>query len=212
MSSANADAQGAPLAPDSPANVLVVAPARADAVDVACTDLVSGGQPAAENVLLVCLQQPLDQRLEVLRRHGGDLPAEITVVTAGDGLRSTDSTRGGEDAIAASGSTVRTTIVSGPGELSGLGHTIGEMISSWDDGTQNRMCFHSITALLQYADLSRVFRVLHVLTRHVDTVDGVAHYHIDPTAHDAQTLATIETLFDTVIEYEDGDWTGSSER
>lgn len=74
------------------------------------------------------------------------------------------------------------------------------------------MCFHSITALLQYADLSCVFRFLHVLTRHVDTVDGVAHYHIDPTAHDAQTLATIETLFDTVIEYEDGDWTGSSER
>jgi hypothetical protein len=40
----------------------------------------------------------------------------------------------------------------------------------------------------------------------VRSVDAVAHYHIDPEAHDDQVLATLSSLFDAVARFDDGDW------
>ncbi len=73
---------------------------------------------------------------------------------------------------------------------------------------QTVICFHSLTALIQYADLQRVFRFLHVLTARIDLIDAVAHFHMDPGAHDAQTRNTLVQLFDAVINIgEDGEQT-----
>jgi hypothetical protein len=33
----------------------------------------------------------------------------------------------------------------------------------------------------------------------------VGHFHVDPAAHDEQTLATLRTLFDAVVTVEDGE-------
>lgn len=62
--------------------------------------------------------------------------------------------------------------------------------------------------MLQYADLQRTFRFLHVVTGRVKTVGGTGFYRIDPDAHDSQTMATIKGLFDAVVTREDdGTWT-----
>ena len=81
------------------------------------------------------------------------------------------------------------------------------MASAADENEHIAVCFNSITSLLQYADLQRGFRFLHVVTGRVKTVGGVGHFHIDPDAHDAQTLATLKGLFDAVVEVnDDGSW------
>ena len=77
--------------------------------------------------------------------------------------------------------------------------------SAADSDEDISFCFNSITSLLQYADVQRAFRFLHVVTGRVKTVGGTGHYHLDPEAHDRQTLATLKGLFDAVIEVnEDG--------
>jgi hypothetical protein len=62
------------------------------------------------------------------------------------------------------------------------------------------VCFGSLTKLLQYVDLKTAFRFLHVMTRQVKQVGAVAHFHIAPDAHDEQTLATIQSLFDRIVD------------
>jgi hypothetical protein len=82
------------------------------------------------------------------------------------------------------------------------------MATAGDEDEHIVFCFDGVTSLLQYADLQRAFRFLHVVTGRVKTVGGVGHYHLDPEAHDTQTLATLKGLFDAVIEVEDdGTWT-----
>lgn len=195
-----------PVSPDSATNVLVLAPAMEDAVDEACGDLLTHGNPARENALLVSMLRPPAERLEALRRHGGRLPSKVGVVSAGDGTRSVaaaDTTSTTEMGA----STVRMATVSEPGDLTGLGIKISQALSAWeDDDALTALCFHSVTGLLQYADLQRAFQFLHVLTKRIEAVGGIAHYHMDPTAHDGRALATIRSLFDAVVEFEDGAW------
>jgi hypothetical protein len=77
------------------------------------------------------------------------------------------------------------------------------MATAAGEEEQIAVCFNSVTSLLQYADLQRAFRFLHVVTGRVKTVGGVGHYHLDPDAHDSQTLATLKGLFDAVVEVEE---------
>lgn len=192
---------------DPAENVLVVAPADEAAADEACGVLMAGANPAEETLLLVSIGRAPDERLAVLGREGADPPREITVVTTGEDTRSADLTGDDTGPVFESDVDVRTTVVSGPGGVTGISHKIAEVISGWDDDVQGRLCFYSITGLLEHADLSDAFRFLHLLTRHVASVNGIAHFHIDPAAHDAQTLGTLDGLFDAVLVYEDGEWT-----
>ena len=60
--------------------------------------------------------------------------------------------------------------------------------------------------LLQYVDLDRASRFLHVLVDRVPTVGVVERYHVDPNAHKDEVLATPSSLFDAVARFDDGGW------
>ena len=45
-----------------------------------------------------------------------------------------------------------------------------------------------------------MFQFLHVFTSRVESVDGLGLYTIESTAHDAETLSTLDQLFDAAIE------------
>jgi len=47
-----------------------------------------------------------------------------------------------------------------------------------------------------------VFRFLHVFTSRVENVDGLGLYTIESTAHDPETLSTLDQLFDATIDVE----------
>lgn len=179
----------------APANVLVLAPTHDDRGEAVCIDLLTPSPPDRENVLWVTLTDSPDGRLGVWREHLGDvLPADLRFVDVGEGTRSaaTRSSVGVEELV------VET--VSSPRDLTTLGVRITNVIADWDDDAQGVLCFDSLTSLLQYVDLEQAFQFMHVLTQTVRSAGGLAHYHMDPGAHDEQALNTIKTLVDDVVE------------
>lgn len=197
---------GSTIGVDPPANVLLEAPSLSDATTEICTRVGDGD---TRNVLIVALSGNPDARLDTWRRGGG-LPGNVGIVTvdetrsaaAADGCSSVTSGPGG--------STISTTTVSGADDLTGIGIKIGNCLSAWEDqAATTHVCLDSITTMLQYVGPRKAFRFLHVVTRRIAEVDGVAHFHFDPSAHDEQTVSMIESLFSEVYAYDaDADiWT-----
>ncbi|MDS0282870.1 RAD55 family ATPase [Haloarcula onubensis] len=90
-----------------------------------------------------------------------------------------------------------------PRDMSDIGVKFSEFIQSFYTEQQreyNRVVLDSLTTLLLYSNLQTVFRFLHVFTSRVETVDGLGLYTIESTAHDAETLSTLDQLFDATIE------------
>jgi hypothetical protein len=194
------------LAVEPPANVLLEAPSLSDGGMSICPHIKAEAD-VERNLLLVSLSGNPEARLDEWRRHGG-LPEKIAMITA-DNTRSVAASDSGPTTRRSDGTVISTTTVSEPSDLTGIGIKMSNCLSAWEgDDARTHVCFDSLTTLLQYVDTQRVFRYLHVTTKRVKAVDGVAHYHIDPDAHDDQTLATIESLFSNVCRYdtETGDW------
>ena len=175
-------------------NVLVIGPMSRSRDEATCGSFFRAAPVSERNVLFVSLTQSADERMAVLRAHSDDLPPKVSIVSGTDGYDSETTQQAGETSIAVD-------TISDPSDLPKLGITISRAVSSWtEDGRGAVVCFHSLTALLQYVDRQRVFRFLHVLQERLGSVDAVTHYHMDSEAHDQQTLATVRPLFDAVVE------------
>lgn len=89
-----------------------------------------------------------------------------------------------------------------PGNFTALGVAVTGALR---DANEPALCLYTITTMLQYASLKRVFRFLYILTQR--TAEFPAHYHIAKDAHDPQTINTLSVLFDDVrdvsAEYDD---------
>lgn len=92
--------------------------------------------------------------------------------------------------------------VSAPADLTGLGITLSQMLSETDDVT---LCFDSLSALLQYVDRETAYEFLHAVTGQLYAAGATAHFHLDPTAHDRQTVDALASLFDAIIDLRDGE-------
>lgn len=186
-------------------NVLLLAPPMDGCDGDGCIDLLTVEPPDGEDVLFVTFVESPDERLETWRSRAGNAPpAKIGFVNVADATRSAAAASqptGG----ARGGLSIRS--VSSPGNLTDLGIEVSRYLSEWDgDGNRTVVCFHSLTTLLQYVDLQRAFRFFHVLTGRVRATDGLAHYHMDPSAHDERTINTLKTLFDGVAEWDGAGW------
>jgi len=98
-----------------------------------------------------------------------------------------------------------TSYASSPRDMSEIGVKFSEFIQSFYTDQQrehNRVMVDSLTTLLLYSTLQTVFRFLHVFTSRVENVDGLGVYTIESTAHDAETLSTLDQLFDGTIDVE----------
>jgi hypothetical protein len=167
--------------------------------------LVDDGAPLADsNVLAVTLNGDTDDVTDEFFRCVGRLPDRLAVVAVGENARAPSNT---DEGLAAEHGEVSTASVSSPGDLTGLGIKLSQCLSTWDDNpNRTTVRFDSLTTLLQFAELKRVFRFVHVLLGRIDSANAVGYFHLDPAAHDDQTLATLRGLFDAVYELEDGEW------
>ena len=96
-----------------------------------------------------------------------------------------------------------TKYTSSPRDLSEIGIKFSEFIQSLYTDQQrehNRVLVDSLSTLLLYSNLQTVFRFLHVFTSRVESVDGLGLYTVESTAHDAETLSTLDQLFDGTID------------
>ncbi|WP_424016707.1 DUF7504 family protein [Halorientalis pallida] len=182
-------------------NILVLAPSFPDGAGGVCVDLLGGDDPSAMSVLGVTYTQSPGRWAADYERATGAPPADGTVVSVGDW--------GAEVETGTSEWTLEA--VDHAGDLTALGVTLSEYLTPDAQSRRQRLCFDSLTALLQFVELKRAFQFLHVVTGRVSSAGAVGHYHLDPEAHDEQTLATIRGLFDAVVEVDEtGEWTISS--
>ncbi|WP_425606705.1 DUF7504 family protein [Natrinema marinum] len=88
-----------------------------------------------------------------------------------------------------------------PADLTGIGMKLSDYLSSRGDAdAKTVICVESITELLQYTNRKSLFRFLRVITRRIEHVEGIAHFHLNPAAHDQQTVSTIKSPFDAIVD------------
>ena len=184
------------------ATILLLSSALDPGGDEACSNLLSlAPGRGRDRVLAISFTKTADDRLATWEACGaGHVPAEVGVVGGPEAVP-TDTACASHDAD------VSIATVDHPGNLTQLGVAISEYLDAWDDGDGLAVCFHSLTTLLQYADRDCVFRFLNVLSRELADADAVAHFHMDPQAHDDETVATLVSVFDAVVETDGDEWT-----
>jgi hypothetical protein len=176
-------------------NALLMAPSLGGQGRDVCFDLLSQTPPSKTNVLTITYKSTPQEWVDDWMDHVGVAPVRGGIVSIGQGEENVE------------GPAWAAKIVENPSDLTGIGIELSELLSGMataaGDDEEIAICFDSITSLLQYADLQRSFRFLHVVTGRVKTVEGIGHYHLDPEAHERQTLATLKGLFDAVIDVDD---------
>ena len=193
-----------PLAPRvaDRTNVLLLSPAGDQAGMQVHADLLAIEPPERENVLLVTLEGSPDDRLLEWRSHvSHSAPAQMGMVSVNDGVRSTTSAaRGIRHPI----DTFSLATVPEATDLTGIGLTVSEYLSEWHgDGNQIVVCFDTLDPIVADVNPELAFRFIHTLTAQFRRVDALAHFHLDPEAHDEATIKTLLPLFDAVIEVDE---------
>lgn len=94
--------------------------------------------------------------------------------------------------------------VESPADLTGLGIALLGRLDAWPDG-ETVVCYDSLTSMLQYVELESAYEFLQVVCGRAYEADALAHFHLDPDAHDRQTVATLTSLFDAAVTVEDDD-------
>lgn len=186
-------------------NVLLLAPTISPVDIEACMELLAANGTSTEHVMSVGYTITPEQRSENWREFvDTDLPKNWRFVDVKTSQHDTGYARPGSGA--SNGETVTLT---DPGNLTRLGIEVTDPLEDWtDEEGRTAFCFHSITPALQYTDVDTLYRFLHVLTSHLSMAGAIAHYHLDPSAHEPQTINTLRSLFDAVIEVDrDGEWT-----
>ena len=178
-------------------NVLVLVTSLGDTARESYYEMLLPDEPSEVDVLAVDYRRTPDQYLDEWKRYVDGQPRRCGIVRVDESTRSDgDETEVGPGAVAA---------VESPTDLTGLGIKVGSYLENYGS-SDTIVTYDSLTMLLQYVELERAFRFLHVLTNRVQDADAVAHYHMDPKAHDEQVMATLSSLFDAIAKFEDGEW------
>jgi len=178
------------------ANVLLTGPDGCAAEESLCARLMADQSDAPVSVLVITVSETPSQRLSALQSYL-EAPVERTAVIDVrnyDRATSYDQYEGPVD--------IRS--VSSPRDLRRIGIVASRILSEWEeDPGPTTVCFHSLSDVLSLTDdQQRLFRFLHVLHGRIQSADARAHYHLDPSQHDEDSVRTFGSLFDAMISFE----------
>ena len=176
--------------------VLLRGPTLSGPADEAVYDALCGTDSAETDLLVVSYKRGPDAWLQEWARHVGERPAGFDYVHVGGATRSAAATAGGTG-----GHPLAATAVRDPADLTELGIRVSEIVER--RGRSDRrlvVYFETLTSLLQFVELERAYRFLHVLTGRVKNVGGTFYARLDGDAHDERTVATLQTLVDDSVE------------
>ena len=168
--------------------------------DDGCATLLAHQTTPEDGLVLISFVESADDRLAAVSQLPGDSRG-VSLVCMGDYTRAASAdtttlpTPLGEATV---------TAIADATDLFRLGVHASRALE--EANGRPALCLHSVSALIGLVDLQRVFRFLHVLSRRVQSVDGRAHYHLDPSAVDDRTYATLRPLFDVVVRLDGGRW------
>jgi KaiC/GvpD/RAD55 family RecA-like ATPase len=175
---------------DDGTNLLLSGPAMSGKQAI-LLELLARGESDGEGSVVVTSRDPAD---EVIGDYEGVLGHESGFLRVVDCVSQQSGGGGGND------SRVRT--VSSPGALTGMGMEFSNIAEDAGEAGVGRLRvgFDSLSPLLMYVDLQRLFRFLHVFTSQIQSQGWLGVFSVDPESHDAQTINTISQLFDGVLE------------
>lgn len=89
-----------------------------------------------------------------------------------------------------------------PLDLTGIGVRIGMFFEDFLKNDFNKIQLHinSLSTLLMYSNINTVFRFIHIFTGRIKAAGGLGIYVLERGMHDEQAIATLQQLFDGVIE------------
>jgi len=174
-------------------NVLVLAEALSDAKREHCVGCFDIGPPSDLNVLRVSYSRSADELVAEWRETYGELPARMGVVRVGDRV-----SLAGADPDAADIDRVAVTTAN-PNDVTGLGMRLNNYLGDHDPDLQLVVCFDSLTQTLQFTGVQSAFKFVHMFTGQLRGVDAIAHFHMDPDAHDAQTVSRLKPAFNDAV-------------
>ena len=175
-------------------NVLVSGPPQSGKTRLALR-LLARGTAAGEQAIAVTADLDgtrLRQRFEAV---DGD-PSRLHVVdcSGASGKESFDDAEG-----------VR--YVSSPADLTGIGLGVvkytRQVVAGTDGGV--RLSTLSLSTMLRYTEINRLFGFLHVLTGRVSAAGYLGVSTVDPTAHSDEERNTLRSLYDVVVELRETD-------
>lgn len=190
---------------DEPSNVLVLAPRIGAHEDRACSRLFAESAAEETHAIMVAYGSSAEERLAIWSDDIGANPVEATVVDVETVTRSAAAASASDGAAESQPSNVRYKPVSDPTALIELGTTLDACLQSATPARHTALCFHTLTDVLQYSERREVSKFLNVLTGNVDRAGAVAHYHLDPAAHDDATVELFGRFCDAIVDVRDVD-------
>lgn len=86
------------------------------------------------------------------------------------------------------------------GDLTGIGIELSKKLERAKQANENvRVAVLSLSPIIMYSDVETTYRFLHVLTSRIQAVGALGIFVLDSSAHDAQTLNLLMSLFDVEI-------------
>ncbi|WP_435065982.1 DUF7504 family protein [Halobaculum sp. EA56] len=181
-----------PLSPgsvDPGTNVLVSGPGLTGKRDVVLDLVGAAPDPAAS--LVTTRSGTAGLREDLRRRYGDDWS-----------LRFVDCVSR-QRSMAAARDTEEVRHVSGPGDLTGIGILASGDLYDWYRASERRrgaLAVHSVSTLLMYANVRRVYQFMHVLAGRVESAECVGVYALDTVKSDLEPAERFTQLCDAVVE------------
>ena len=174
---------------DPGTNVLVTGPPMSGKRQLMLRILAQGAR-ADDGSVVVTSKDPASDIFEDYRAVLGDVDTYLRIIDC-------VSSQGGNETVA---DLVRT--VNSPGDLTGIGIEFSEVARNADeDGIERlRIAFDSLSPVLMYVELQRLFRFLHVFTSQIQSRNWLGLFAIDPDSHEEQVINTVSQLFDGMLQ------------
>lgn len=173
-------------------NTLVMAPSLSGEKRSTCLSLLDAAPIERLDVLRVSYSSSPEELVEEWHDANGDLPGRLGIVVVGDtvGVGQTDADLPENTFVTRAN----------PNDITGLGMRLNNYLADLEPDTQLAVCFDSLTELLQFTDVQSAFKFLHMFANQLRDVDAVGHFHIDPGAHDDQTISRLKPVFDDAVD------------
>lgn len=173
---------------DPGTNMLVSGPAMSGKRQL-MLEILSHGASQGEGSVIVTANDGGSKVYEKYQKVGGEKEPYLRIVDSVGSDGGTDV----DDVIRTCGS---------PGDLTGMGIEFSQLSKETaSKGIDNvRVGFDSLSPVLMYVDLERLFRFLHVFTRQIQTKNWIGLFAIDPDSHEAQVMNTLNQLFDGILQ------------
>jgi hypothetical protein len=185
-----------PTVLDPGTNVLVSGPVMTSKQQLLFR-LLARPDPFTRGTVVVTTRKSADAVAQGFRSVAGEVPDErlsIVDCTGVQGLSSRSRSRPNRRQVG------------NPGDLTGIGMRLTAFMRQYHSrGETARVGIHSLSTMLMYTELRRLFQFLHVVTSRVDSSGFVGVYAVDDSALGPRERDILLQLFDTVVETRDTD-------